>query len=93
MIEVNQKKIPLRKCNGCREMKDKRELMRVVRNDAGEFFIDPTGKKNGRGAFVCKNPACLEKAVKTRGFERSFKCRVPLEIIEKLRTEFEALDE
>ena len=56
------KKIPLRKCIGCQEMKNKKELIRVVRNDAGEISLDPTGKKPGRGAYVCPNAECLNKA-------------------------------
>lgn len=88
---MKPKRIPLRKCNGCQEMKSKKELIRVVHNDANEFFIDPTGKKNGRGAYICKNAACLEKAISSRGLERSFKCKIPPEIYANLRTELDAL--
>ena len=84
---MKQKSIPLRKCTGCQEMKDKRTLVRVVRNDAGEFSIDVTGKKPGRGAYICPDLECLEKAKKSKGLERSFKASVPKEVYEKLREE------
>lgn len=86
---MKQKKVPLRKCTGCLEMKNKRELIRVVRNDAGEFSLDFTGKKPGRGAYLCPDPACLEKARKTKGLERSFKSAVPAEVYEALKAELE----
>ncbi len=70
-------------------MKNKKELVRIVHNDEGEFSLDFTGKKHGRGAYVCPNISCLEKAHKSRGLERSFKCAVPSEIYENLRTELE----
>ncbi|ONI42263.1 nucleic acid-binding protein [Candidatus Epulonipiscium fishelsonii] len=81
------KKIPLRKCTGCFEMKDKKELIRIVRNDKGEFSVDFTSKNPGRGAYICKNIVCLEKAEKIRGLERSFKTKVSKEIYEELRKE------
>ena len=81
------KKIPLRKCTGCQEMKPKKELIRVVHNDAGEFSLDRTGKKQGRGAYICPNSECLDKAIKSKGLERSFKHRVPPEIYEHLKSE------
>ena len=84
---MKQKKIPLRKCTGCQEMKNKKELIRIVRNDEGEFSLDSTGKKPGRGAYICKNVECLEKAQKSKGLERSFKTAVPKEVYEKLRNE------
>ena len=84
---MKQKSIPLRKCTGCQEMKDKRTLVRVVRNDVGEFSIDFTGKKPGRGAYICPDLECLEKAKKSKGLERSFKASVPKEVYEKLREE------
>ena len=83
------RKVPLRKCTGCKEMKSKKELIRVVKNDAGEFSVDFTGKKQGRGAYICPNLNCLELAHKTKGLERSFKCAVPKEVYEKLREELE----
>jgi len=86
---VKQRKIPLRKCTGCQEMKEKKELIRVVRNDEGEFSLDFTGKKPGRGAYVCPAVECLEKAQKSRGLERSFKSAVPQDVYLSLKDELE----
>ncbi len=79
------KKIPLRKCTGCGDMKDKRDMMRVVKTKEGEFFLDTTGKANGRGAYICAGSECLEKSIKNSGLERSFKTRIPQTIAEELR--------
>lgn len=87
---LKKRKIPLRKCTGCQEMKNKKELIRVVRSDDGTFSLDPIGKKPGRGAYICPNPDCLSKAEKAKGLERSFKSAVPAEVYEKLREELEA---
>ena len=87
---MKQRKIPLRKCTGCQEMKDKRDLIRIVRNDAGEFSLDRTGKKSGRGAYICPNPECLAKAQKSKGLERSFKAPIPAEVYAALQAELEA---
>ncbi len=84
---MKQKKIPLRKCTGCQEMKNKKELMRIVRTEEGEFSFDFTGKKAGRGAYVCPNMTCLEKAHKSKGLERSFKAPVPATVYENLKNE------
>lgn len=84
-----KKKIPMRKCTGCQEMKSKKELIRVVRNDEGEFSLDATGKKPGRGAYICNSTDCLEKAFKNKGFERSFKSSVPEHIYDELRAQLE----
>lgn len=81
------KKIPVRKCVGCQEMKNKKEMIRVIRTAEGEFVLDATGKKNGRGAYVCPSRECLEKAVKNRGLERSFKQAIPREVYESLEKE------
>ena len=81
----------MRKCVGCQEMKGKKEMIRVIRTEEGEFLLDVTGKKNGRGAYVCKARACLEKAVKNKGLERSFKQSIPREVYEKLEKEMESL--
>ncbi len=89
---MKQRKIPLRKCTGCQEMKNKKELIRIVRNDEGEFSIDTTGKKAGRGAYICPNAECFEKARKLKGLERSFKTAVPAEVYEKLREELEQIN-
>ena len=79
------KKIPMRQCVGCREMKPKRELIRVIRTAEDTVCIDATGKKNGRGAYLCPNQECLDKAVKSKGLEHSLKMAVPKDIY----TEFE----
>lgn len=86
---MKQRKVPLRKCTGCQEMKDKRELIRIVRNDAGEFSLDRTGKKPGRGAYICPNTECLAKAQKSKGLERSFKAPVPKDVYEALLAQLE----
>ena len=83
------RKIPLRKCTGCNEMKDKRELIRVVKTKEEIFSIDKTGKQNGRGAYICSNIECLEKAIKNKGLEKSFKCSIPKEVYGQLLKEFE----
>ncbi len=85
-----QKKIPMRQCLGCREMKPRRELIRVVRSPEGEISLDFKGKASGRGAYVCPNPACLKKAVKARALERAFSAQIPPEVYEKLNEEMEA---
>lgn len=87
-----EKKIPLRKCIGCNEMKDKRELIRVVRTTEGEITIDFKGKTNGRGAYVCRNKNCLEKACKNKGLERAFNIKIPLEVYDSLIKESEAFE-
>lgn len=97
-----QRKIPLRKCTGCAEMKPKRELIRVVKSKdvvdesgnvitAGKITLDLSGKAPGRGAYVCKNPECFELAKKARRFERSLSCKIPDEVYEQLKLELENL--
>lgn len=71
---MKEKKIPMRMCLGCREMKPKKELLRVVRSPEGEVSLDPTGRKSGRGAYVCKSADCLQRAIKQRQIERAFEC-------------------
>lgn len=78
------KKIPMRQCVGCREMKEKRELIRVVRSPEGIVSLDPTGKKSGRGAYVCKSADCLKKAIKTRALERAFMAPVGAELVSEM---------
>lgn len=78
------KKIPLRQCLGCREMKPKRELIRAVRSPEGEVSLDFKGKKPGRGAYLCYNPECLKRAVKSRALSRAFGVEIPPEIMETL---------
>ena len=82
-----QKKIPLRRCNGCMEMKPKKELVRVVKNKDGEISLDLSGKKPGRGAYVCKDIECFKKARKARRFEREFACKIPEEIFDLMEEE------
>ncbi len=89
---MTNKKIPMRQCVGCREMKPKRELIRVIRTSEDEILIDATGKKNGRGAYICPNRECLEKAVKNKGLERSLKISVPQEIYEDFEREMGNLE-
>lgn len=79
------KNIPQRTCMGCNTKKDKKELIRVVRNKQGEINIDRTGKMPGRGAYLCDNIECLEKAIKTKRIERTFETKIEQEIYEKLR--------
>jgi len=81
---ATQRKIPMRKCVGCNEMKPKRELTRVVRGPEGAIFLDSTGKANGRGAYLCPSAECLKKARKRRSLERAFKCAVEAMIYEEL---------
>ena len=86
------KKIPMRQCVGCREMKPKRELIRIIRTAEEELLIDATGKKNGRGAYICPNRDCLKKAVKSKGLERSLKIAIPQEIYQDFEKERENVE-
>ena len=83
------KKIPMRQCLGCREMKPKRELLRVVRSPEGEVSLDTRGKKPGRGAYVCQNADCLKKAIKTRALSRALETEIPEEVMQRLAAELE----
>lgn len=83
------KKIPLRQCIGCGEMKNKKDMMRVLRTAENEICLDITGKKNGRGAYVCKSRECLKLAHKNKGLERSFKTGIPNDVYDTLEREFE----
>ena len=78
------KRVPLRKCVGCGEMKPKNELVRVVKSPEGELSLDPTGKKAGRGAYVCTDPACLAASRKAKRLEKAFACRVPDALYDEL---------
>lgn len=80
-----QKKIPQRMCVGCQQMHDKRTLIRIVRTPEGEFVLDTTGKKSGRGAYLCKDADCFAKALKEKRFERSFKSAIDAKICEELK--------
>ncbi len=84
---MKTKKIPLRMCKGCGEMFDKRTLVRVVRSPEGEVSLDLTGKKSGRGAYVCKNPDCLAKARKKKAFERELSVQISDEIYSQMEEE------
>lgn len=83
------KKIPLRQCVGCGEMKSKKEMMRVIKTAENEILLDMTGKQNGRGAYLCLSLECMQKARKNKGLERSFKMKIPDEIYGRLEAEFE----
>ena len=82
----------MRKCVGCGEMKPKKELIRVLRTEENEFVLDTTGKKNGRGAYLCMSKDCFEKAVKSKGLERAFKQAIPTEVYDRLEKEMSELE-
>ena len=82
-----EKKIPLRKCTGCGEMKPKKELIRVLKTSETEVILDMTGRKNGRGAYLCNSVECFQKARKTKGLERSLQIKIPDEIYNVLEKE------
>ena len=84
-----EKKIPMRQCLGCREMKPKKELIRMVRSPEGEISLEFKGKASGRGAYVCPDPRCLKKAIKARALERAFSAQIPPEIYERLESQME----
>ncbi len=86
---MKTKKLPLRMCTGCGEMFDKRTLVRVVKSKDGEISLDLTGKKAGRGAYVCKNAECLKKARKKKAFERAFSVQIDSEIYDRMEKEIE----
>lgn len=86
------RKVPLRKCIGCNEMKNKKEMIRVVRTTEGDIVADTTGRKNGRGAYVCSS-ACLAKAIKNKGLSRSLKTEIPEEIYDQLKEAFAKLEQ
>lgn len=86
------KKSPMRKCVGCQEMKNKKEMIRIIRTAENEFMLDATGKKNGRGAYICPRKECFDRAVKSRGLERSFKQAIPEEVYESLEKEMREIE-
>ncbi len=88
---MSTKKVPLRQCIGCGEMKSKKEMVRILKTESGEILLDATGRRNGRGAYLCPNMECFRKAVKGKGIERSFKMAVPKEVYENLEKEMEQL--
>lgn len=86
------KKLPLRMCTGCGEMKTKKEMIRVLKTPEDEIVIDSTGKKNGRGAYICAKLTCLQRAIKTKGLDRSLKVSIPKELVETLEKEMILLE-
>lgn len=86
------KKIPVRMCTGCAEFKNKKEMVRIVKTSDGNISLDKTGKQNGRGAYICNDTSCLNKAIKHKGLERSLKTRVPSEIISTLEKEMNIIE-
>ena len=86
------RKVPMRKCIGCQEMKNKKEMLRVLKTPEEEIVLDMTGRKNGRGAYLCFNRECLEKAIKSRGLERSLKMGIPVSVYENLKKEFDEIE-
>lgn len=88
---MKPKKIPMRMCVGCREMKPKKELIRVVRAPDGSVSMDPVGKKPGRGAYVCRNAACLRRAIKQRQLERQLEVQLTEEVAAQLQQELDNL--
>ncbi|NLU52293.1 MAG: YlxR family protein [Clostridiaceae bacterium] len=86
---MKTKKVPMRRCIGCREMKEKRQLLRIVKNNEGEIFVDPTGKKNGRGAYICKDINCFEKTRKSGALNREFSCEIPENVYNEISRQLE----
>lgn len=86
------KKIPQRQCIGCREMKNKKDMIRILKTSEGELIIDATGKKNGRGAYICPDLECLKKAIGNKGLERSFKMPIPGEVYDSLKKELSEIE-
>lgn len=84
---MKQKKIPMRKCNGCGEQKQKKELVRIVKSPDGEVSLDLTGKASGRGAYICNNADCLQKARKSHRIDKAFEMAIPDEVYEQMLTE------
>ena len=86
-------KIPMRQCTGCREMKNKKEMIRVLKTSEDEIILDATGRKNGRGAYLCFSRECLAKARKNQGLERSLKASIPDEVYDSLEKELESIEQ
>ncbi len=86
---MKQKKIPLRKCMGCNESKPKRELVRIVKNNAGEVSLDTSGKKPGRGAYVCFNTGCFAKVKKSKRIDRVLECTIPECVYDEMTQEIQ----
>lgn len=90
---MSTKKIPQRQCIGCGEMKNKKEMLRVLKTTDDQIIIDATGRKNGRGAYLCPSMDCYKKAVKNKGLERSLKMAIPKEVYEALEKEMDSIGE
>ncbi len=90
---IKQKKIPQRKCIACQERDSKKGLTRIVKTKEGEIFLDPTGKANGRGAYICKDVECMKKAIKSKALNRAFKLDVPDTVYENLLKELESYED
>ncbi len=90
---MQKKKIPLRKCTGCGEMKPKKELVRVVKTPEDKVLIDLTGRVNGRGAYICPNAECLKIARKSKRIEKSFQMQIPDEVYDKMEEELKGKNE
>ncbi len=88
-INMKTRKIPMRRCVGCREMKEKKELIRIVRTPEGQLVFDASGRMNGRGAYLCKNVGCYEKARKARALNREFSMEVPEEVYMEIGKQLE----
>lgn len=86
------KKMPMRKCIGCREMKSKKEMIRILKTTDDEVVLDATGKKNGRGAYLCLSKECLNQAIKSKGLERSLKMPIPQEVYDSLKKELDEVE-
>ena len=86
------RKVPMRQCVGCHNMVSKREMIRVIKTSDGEILLDATGKKNGRGAYICNSKECLEKAIKSKSLERSLKAKSPSEIYDSLKEELDNIE-
>lgn len=89
-MEKKVKKIPMRQCLGCNEHKPKKELLRVVRSPEGEISLDFTGKKSGRGAYICRDVKCLRRARKSRRIDKNLECEIPNEVYDSMERELEA---
>ncbi len=83
------KKIPMRQCVGCGQMKNKKEMVRVIKQAEGNILLDKTGKQNGRGAYICNDKECFKKARNNKGFERSLKSQIPEDVLDLLEKEFD----
>lgn len=92
-MNTKKMKVPMRKCTGCQEMKNKKEMIRVLKTPEDEIVLDATGRKNGRGAYLCFSKDCFQKAVKNKGLERSLKMAIPAEVYETLEKELDEIEQ